>query len=478
MHSQRQAKTVDKETKIRRSSTPHKTNSTQAPVNHPATILQQAVASSSSMTPGQVLQLQRAIGNRAVGQLIQRQVLEKEKELPQGTFSGSVQRKTVEEDEKTLQGKFVDQNNQANLTGMPDDVKAKMEGAFNTSFSDVRLYPNSRDANEVGALAYTQGTDIHFAPGHYNPDSSTGKKLLAHELAHVMQQRAGKVKATGSINGSPLNNNPTLEKEADLMGNKAVQLYAQVEKTRKNTLPAGRQESRDVANAHEITNNDRKEAGRYFERVRKLSSGVCQHYTNVKYNADDPTMGRQKLWGEIKHRRGGIGVHPDSKDWVLNNSRITGRPGGSACHHSMGYMEIKNRIVDNINNNANNLGDAVDEIVDTHANVDAGNGNCAPIPGPSDFTMQLLQGGNIVVERDLIEQAFQHYIRSIADYSDNLYYSPNERTATGAVGGGLRNEPGVDPAPLPAGWIINGAITLVNERARVRAARVHLNNCL
>ena len=74
--------------------------------------------------------------------------------------------------------------------GLPVAVQEKMEGAFGTDFSDVRVHEGARP-REIGALAYTHGSDIHFAPGRFDPASSAGQELLGHELAHVIQQRAG-----------------------------------------------------------------------------------------------------------------------------------------------------------------------------------------------------------------------------------------------------------------------------------------------
>lgn len=108
-----------------------------------------------------------------------------------------------------------------NKTGMPDVIKAGMEAAHNADFSDVRIHPSSSKAPEVGALAYTQGTDIHFAPGQFSPDTGSGKSLLGHELTHVVQQRQGRVQPTTEVNGMPVNDNPALEKEADVLGKKA-----------------------------------------------------------------------------------------------------------------------------------------------------------------------------------------------------------------------------------------------------------------
>jgi hypothetical protein len=109
-----------------------------------------------------------------------------------------------------------------NKTGIPDEVKARMESAFNTDFSGVRVHPNSPAAPAVGALAYTQGTDIHFAPGQFSPNTSPGQRLLGHELAHVQQQSHGRVRPTTEVNGLPVNDSPALEEEADRLGGKAI----------------------------------------------------------------------------------------------------------------------------------------------------------------------------------------------------------------------------------------------------------------
>lgn len=122
-----------------------------------------------------------------------------------------------------LQAKMASIVQQAeNKTGIPDDVKQRMEDSFNTDFSGVRVHPDSSAAPEVGALAYTQGTDIHFAPGQFKPDTSAGQQLLGHELAHVVQQAEGRVQPTTEIGGMPVNDNEALEHEADVLGAKAA----------------------------------------------------------------------------------------------------------------------------------------------------------------------------------------------------------------------------------------------------------------
>ena len=121
-----------------------------------------------------------------------------------------------EEEDDLIQGKF------ENKTGMPDAVKQRMEESFETDFSSVRIHPDSSKAPEVGALAYTQGSDIHFAPGQFKPDTSAGQQLLGHELTHVIQQSEGRVQPTTEIGGMPVNDNESLEHEADILGSRAV----------------------------------------------------------------------------------------------------------------------------------------------------------------------------------------------------------------------------------------------------------------
>ena len=76
---------------------------------------------------------------------------------------------------------------------LPEPIQKKMEGFFNASFAEVRIHVGN-EAPSIGALAFTHGTDLYFAPGQYNPQSPQGQQLLGHELTHVVQQRAGRVR--------------------------------------------------------------------------------------------------------------------------------------------------------------------------------------------------------------------------------------------------------------------------------------------
>lgn len=152
------------------------------------------------------------VDNRPMSQSIQR--AEDDDDTLQGKFEQPLQRE--EDDEDTAQGKFEVPVQKKNETGMPDHLKAGIEELSGFSMDDVRVHYNSDKPATVQALAYTQGTDIHVAPGQ--------ERHLPHEAWHVAQQMAGRVEPTTEVGGMPVNDNPALEHEADVMGAKADSL--------------------------------------------------------------------------------------------------------------------------------------------------------------------------------------------------------------------------------------------------------------
>src|SRR5688572_8546075 len=73
------------------------------------------------------------------------------------------------------------------------EVRAPMEARFGHAFDQVRVHTDGRaakSARAVSALAYTVGRDVVFGDGQYAPTTGRGERLLAHELAHVVQQRS------------------------------------------------------------------------------------------------------------------------------------------------------------------------------------------------------------------------------------------------------------------------------------------------
>ena len=96
-------------------------------------------------------------------------------------------------------------------TTLPQSNRMFFEPHFGHDFSNVRVHTDqaaAQSAQSINALAYTTGNNIVFNAGQYSPDSDSGKKLLAHELTHVVQQNSGKVakkdaQQTGVIQMAP-----------------------------------------------------------------------------------------------------------------------------------------------------------------------------------------------------------------------------------------------------------------------------------
>jgi len=116
--------------------------------------------------------------------LVQRQTEEEEEELQMKGLSGSAPEVT------SGIGSRLSSSREA---GQPlsDSSRAYFEPRFGADFSGVRVHTGS-DAvqmnRDLNAQAFTLGRDVYFGSGRYGPGTSSGKRLLAHELTHVVQQ--------------------------------------------------------------------------------------------------------------------------------------------------------------------------------------------------------------------------------------------------------------------------------------------------
>ncbi|WP_051044233.1 eCIS core domain-containing protein [Baaleninema simplex] len=80
---------------------------------------------------------------------------------------------------------------------IPNETREFMESRFGADFSGVRVHTDTASVQmnrEVGAKAFTHGQDVFFNAGRFNPGSSSGRELLAHELTHTVQQTGGKLR--------------------------------------------------------------------------------------------------------------------------------------------------------------------------------------------------------------------------------------------------------------------------------------------
>ncbi|MEV5199087.1 DUF4157 domain-containing protein [Streptomyces sp. NPDC053720] len=123
--------------------------------------------------------LQRAVGNSAVGSMLQRKEEEERSPVHDVVSSGGGQ-------------------------PLDTDTRADLEGRMGADFSDVRIHTDSaahESAKGVGAHAYTVGNNVVFQRDAYDPSSTQGRTTLAHELTHVIQQRNGPVEGTEAAGG-------------------------------------------------------------------------------------------------------------------------------------------------------------------------------------------------------------------------------------------------------------------------------------
>jgi len=193
----------------------------QKNVKHPQIETQEPVKQEPKTGVALVSRLQHLIGNRAVQRLLA---------LRPG--SGHAQRSgdgAFELDDVTA-----DRINQARGGGQPLDsvVQEQLGESMGHDFSPVRVHtgPEADDLNQqLSAKAFTTGQDIFFRQGAYNPASSSGQELIAHELTHVVQQSSGRVGGSG---GAMTVNAPgdAFEQEADALAQDAVNTAAQVQR--------------------------------------------------------------------------------------------------------------------------------------------------------------------------------------------------------------------------------------------------------
>jgi hypothetical protein len=117
-----------------------------------------------------------------------------------------------------------------NNTGLPDQLKSGIENLSGHSMDDVKVHYHSSKPAQLQAHAFAQGNQIHLASGQ--------DKHLPHEAWHVVQQKQGRVKPTLQMKGKVnVNDDKSLEKEADVMGMKALQKKSNAPE--KSVLPSG-----------------------------------------------------------------------------------------------------------------------------------------------------------------------------------------------------------------------------------------------
>ncbi|MDP3469566.1 MAG: DUF4157 domain-containing protein [Daejeonella sp.] len=206
---------------------------------------------------------------------------------------------------QTVQAKTKPDRKKENNTGLPDDLKSGIENLSGYSMDAVKVHYNSPKPAQLQAHAYAQGTDIHLATGQ--------ERHLPHEAWHVVQQRQGRVKATMQMRGElNINDDISLEHEADVMGNKALQFKASskgsnIESTHVNTSVVQRlalkygNGSPIPADAKKIADAQNIERGAAIE-VQDIPGAISEDVFTAMAN-------REKVY-IVAHGRAPIGNEP------------------------------------------------------------------------------------------------------------------------------------------------------------------------
>ncbi len=177
------------------------------------------------------------------------------------------------EEQKAVRQPQVQRKEQPNKTGLPDNLKDGIQRLSGYDMSDVRVHYNSAKPAQLNAHAYAQGNQIHLGSGQ--------EKHLPHEAWHVVQQKQGRVQPTMKIGGQSVNDNVRLEREADVMGGKALQMKSTKEGIlqRKEVIQMATRLVRGV-----IFNG-------YGSRLRELLLGIVPSGTNVTVTQTDHVGG-------------------------------------------------------------------------------------------------------------------------------------------------------------------------------------------
>jgi hypothetical protein len=151
-----------------------------------------------------MLEVQRLAGNSGVNRLLQR-----------AEDEGGQQRSPV-----------LDVVGKGGGSPLGTDLRQDMEGRLGADFSDVKVHTDSKaseSARAVQANAYTVGNEIVVRGDRWSPDTDDGKKTVAHELTHVMQQRAGPVAGTSQGDGISVSHpSDRFERAAEQSANSAM----------------------------------------------------------------------------------------------------------------------------------------------------------------------------------------------------------------------------------------------------------------
>ena len=155
--------------------------------------------------------------------------------------------------------------------GLPTNVQSGVEKLSGQNMSDVNVHYNSPEPAKLNAHAYAQGNDIHVGAGQ--------EKHVPHEAWHVAQQKQGRVQPTKQLKSKiNINDDSNLEREADVMGQKSLQVG--------NNLDAETENLQNTAN----NSNKVKQLVAYSNLMNQDISSSTNDMDNSMDNQEDNTI--------------------------------------------------------------------------------------------------------------------------------------------------------------------------------------------
>ncbi|RMI45259.1 eCIS core domain-containing protein, partial [Actinomadura harenae] len=279
----------------------------------------------AGMSAPQLRRLQRLAGNAAISRSA-----EEERHVHDASCGHAVQRSAVHQ--------------ALSSPGHPlsADVRQEMEGRLGADFSDVRVHTDGvghKAAASVDAHAFTSGSHIVFQRGRYDAGSTSGKRMLAHELTHVIQQRSGPVAGTDVGDGLKVSDpSDRFEREAEAnavraMSGKAVQRAEEEESASASRSGGGavqRMKFSPGAGGHGVAGWLANEGA--DERERELTE---KHGIDIGSVAGGPRMSHSMLY-EIDKVLGELPEDHVRGNPYLRSIRMGGGLGQASAYEARG----------------------------------------------------------------------------------------------------------------------------------------------
>ena len=182
------------------------------------------------------------------------------------------------------------------------DVRSEFEDRLGHSLAHVRIHADARagaSAEAVGAAAYTAGSHIAFAPGRWNPGSQPGRRLLAHELVHTIQQGDATARSLQCMELGAVDD--AFEREAETIAERIAGDGAALTRPARTTMLSGsgaesaedgeREEEDEEAIAADASAADTGRTGVQTAVLRRVAEGAPRLQRRVQI--DNPTITRE-----------------------------------------------------------------------------------------------------------------------------------------------------------------------------------------